>query len=362
MLKGITISVFICLLLACTRSSVQDSSNTSSTDSTESADTSETNDFTAPDGLFSLYSLTDDISVIPPVDKDKFTVASQFGPRIMTSDSSRDDFHRGIDISGDEGNSVYAIADGEIYAAYEEGSSSYPNGGNVVITKHDLKNSFSFNGTTVTKIYAVYMHLNSLGTAAKNYLTSGTQDKVSQKDILGTLGSTGSASYDHLHFEIRLQTTCSYKYQLNNPDSSCAALQFDPHINPMALYLDEQSSDNYQTSLSNSEDEVTVKITSIPGSLNVDGIIFKAFDSDGSKLFSDWTSFNVRKNFDASSEDKLDDFKSGTFKFTPYHFNTSSEEYKLEVALEKTNFKNAKTVEATLFTTQGSIETTSLTL
>ncbi|MFO1463685.1 MAG: M23 family metallopeptidase [bacterium] len=86
--------------------------------------------------------------------------------------------HDGIDIGGDEGDPVVAAAGGEV--VYEGKLGGY---GNLIVVKHD-------NG-----------YFTAYGHNEKNLVDNG--DRVKQGQRIAKLGSTGNASGDHLHFEIR---------------------------------------------------------------------------------------------------------------------------------------------------------------
>ena len=87
--------------------------------------------------------------------------------------------HTGIDIDGTSGQPVVASKDGSVIMA-----SSYSGYGNTVIIDH---------GGGVATLYA---HLSSFE------VRSG--QAVSQGEIVGGVGCTGSCTGDHLHFEVRV--------------------------------------------------------------------------------------------------------------------------------------------------------------
>jgi murein DD-endopeptidase MepM/ murein hydrolase activator NlpD len=87
--------------------------------------------------------------------------------------------HTGIDIDGTSGQPVVASKDGAVIMA-----SSYSGYGNTVIIDH---------GGGVATLYA---HLSSFE------VRSG--QAVSQGEIVGGVGCTGSCTGDHLHFEVRV--------------------------------------------------------------------------------------------------------------------------------------------------------------
>lgn len=328
------------------------------TDSVSSSE-NESTDETVSENIFS----NTDFAAIPPVDSDNFVLSSPFGPRLKANDDYHYDFHRGIDIPGDLGQDIYSISDGTLYKAYEEGSSSYPNGGNVVIIKYELKEPTTFLGETITELYAIYMHLDSFGEAAQSYLNKGEQAAISKGDIIGAMGQSGDTDFTHLHFEIRLQTTCSLEYQLENPDASCADYGFDPHVNPMALYIPESDPDDYTVSFSSaSSSQANIKVTSKPETLNVDGIDFEIF-ADGFgliKLYSNSLSFDTRAGFDATSTDSLDNSEIDRFTVDPERFNTSSEDYKItfkaEIPDDVWSGRSKIFLKATLRTTDGDVD------
>ncbi len=99
-------------------------------------------------------------------------ISSRFGSRWGRS-------HHGLDYTGNIGDAIYAADGGEvIFAGWD--NSGY---GNMVKIKHnDGYETF-------------YAHMNEVKVK--------TGQKVSQNDIIGTLGNTGRSTGPHLHFEIR---------------------------------------------------------------------------------------------------------------------------------------------------------------
>jgi len=151
------------------------------------------------------------------------TISSPFGHRQKASDDFRYDFHRGIDIPGDSGEPVVAMADGEVYRTYFDGdpSSSFPNGGNVVILRHSFDQPYPFHDMDFTTYYSLYLHLDEI--FVDTATLGGPYDPVAKGVVIGTLWQTGDTVFDHLHFEIRIGTTCSREFQVANPQSSCAS-------------------------------------------------------------------------------------------------------------------------------------------
>ncbi len=106
-------------------------------------------------------------------------ITSPFGPRICPFHGR--EMHKGIDIGAPMGSSIVSAADGTvIYAGYR---GSY---GNTLMVDH---------GNGVVTLYA---HQASGG------FKVGNGDKVSKGQRIGTVGSTGSSTGPHLHFEVRV--------------------------------------------------------------------------------------------------------------------------------------------------------------
>ncbi len=105
-------------------------------------------------------------------------ITSEFGVR--THPISGDlRFHSGIDIAAKEGSNIYAAFDGVITeATYDKWN------GNYLKIKHD------------NNIMTVYCHCQELN------VKKG--DKIRAGEIIATVGSTGSSTGPHLHFELRV--------------------------------------------------------------------------------------------------------------------------------------------------------------
>lgn len=105
--------------------------------------------------------------------------------------------HKGVDLAASFGTPVYAANGGSILFA---GWNSYGYGYTVVIV----------NGPFTT----LYSHLSAIRV--------GCGQSVSSGDVIGTVGSSGSASEPHLHFEIRY---------LDTPVDPTRTLQLEHRIN-----------------------------------------------------------------------------------------------------------------------------------
>ena len=88
-------------------------------------------------------------------------------------------YHPGIDFDGDTGDPVYPVVSGTV-TGVQYSNHGY---GNAVLVGHG------------EKISSLYAHLDII------HINVG--EKVTIDTVIGTVGSTGWASGDHLHFEIR---------------------------------------------------------------------------------------------------------------------------------------------------------------
>ncbi len=88
-------------------------------------------------------------------------------------------FHSGIDIANSKGTSILASRNGKVTFAGYKGSY-----GNFIIVNHG-------NG-----IETAYAHLSSINVKVGQNVTQG--------DVIGKMGTTGSSTGSHLHFEIRI--------------------------------------------------------------------------------------------------------------------------------------------------------------
>lgn len=120
-------------------------------------------------------------------------VTSKFGLR--ESHGVVNSNHTGIDLCGNLGSRILAVKDGEITHSGWQGGY-----GNCVEIKHTDEQGNIF--------YTFYAHMrdNSL------QVTKGQKVKTGQ--VIGTQGSTGNSTGDHLHFEVRTNSG-SNKYAID---------------------------------------------------------------------------------------------------------------------------------------------------
>ncbi|MDX2361874.1 MAG: M23 family metallopeptidase [Crocinitomicaceae bacterium] len=155
-----------------------------------------------------------------PINNDvSWSMTSPFGWRDHPLEVGKKNFHTGIDISAAEGTSVYPIGAGKVVFAGLFGS--FTTGyGRVVIVDHgsSIWNISSIGGSRERseknnisihhfKRLSLYGHLSKIDTQIGTW--------VSINDCIGKVGTTGSSTGNHLHFELRTGTTKIKKSILN---------------------------------------------------------------------------------------------------------------------------------------------------
>ena len=103
-------------------------------------------------------------------------LSSGMGPRRdpVTGDA---DYHPGLDIAGDKGQPVYATAAGRVAHAGYQGAY-----GNLIVIEHGFG------------LETKYGHLSRF--------TVKQGERVKRGDVIGTVGATGRATGNHLHYEV----------------------------------------------------------------------------------------------------------------------------------------------------------------
>ncbi len=123
-----------------------------------------------------------------PVVEGDIRITSQYGIRVSPVNHKMSD-HAGLDIYSYAPQArVQSIADGEVIDSWPPPGGGYrghPTYGGMVRIRHE-------DGTD-----ALYAHLSA------KYVKEG--QRVAQGDVIGREGQTGSATGEHLHFELRIR-------------------------------------------------------------------------------------------------------------------------------------------------------------
>jgi hypothetical protein len=239
-----------------------------------------------------------DVLFDPPV-PDPTAISSSFGPRWKQS-AGRDDFHLGIDYFGELGTPLFAVGDGVVKGVYPAGSSTFPLGGNVVVIEHAIPET-TFQGQRVDRVYAVYLHCNEV--------LVGEGESVTAGDEVATMGKTGDTDFVHLHFETRVQTTCSLVFQRENHTCETG---FDPHVHPF-VFVGEANDDLVDVMELESDAGFAVRFFESRRDLDLD-VIETDFGTIG---------FTEREGIDV---EWIDDFDYGYMRLVPQPFLSTSAE------------------------------------
>lgn len=255
--------------------------------------------------IISTFDGLNDSTTYPVVGASFDNIRSTFAPRILSS-SGNYDFHRGLDIEGAVNDNVVAPIAGKF-----EKYRSYNSCGNTVILRHDLDTPITYQGKTVDRYYTWYCHLSDATDSIVANWSKG--DPIAQGTHIGELGQSGSATYPHLHFEIRVGTNNSLQYQIANysPISS-KYFGFDPHMHPMLLFEPY----TYSSSGANTYTQTLTTLTSTPTAGSDVEVEYESTNDDMPLLnrievaigtsVSHTLDFNQRTGFDARSTRALD--------------------------------------------------------
>lgn len=123
---------------------------------------------------FSPFVMT--AKIFPPLEE--YEITSPFGYRVHPITKELD-FHYGIDLKGEKKASVYAVQSGVVVI-----SDTHKSYGKYMVIDH-------FNGFST-----LYAHCSKL--------LKKQGEKVKKGEKIGVTGSTGEATGEHLHFEMRL--------------------------------------------------------------------------------------------------------------------------------------------------------------
>jgi len=164
-------------------------------------------------------------------------VDSPFSYRIK-ADGKTFDFHRALDIVGEIGDDIKAVADGKVYKSF----------GSTLVVKHKMDTPMFINNKVTDLYYTMSLHLN------ERYVEKG--ETVKKGDVIAAVGEIGSRNYPHNHFEIRVGSYYSKVYLEKAKNSNKADKNtninpktgnfIDPQVNPL-LFLD--NTDNEKNSL-----------------------------------------------------------------------------------------------------------------
>lgn len=108
---------------------------------------------------------------------------SRFGPRISPKSGKRV-FHKGIDIGAKRGEPIYAADDGIVIVS---ATTAYGGYGGTIVIRHK-KGDLTY--------YTLYAH--------QSQLVAKRRKSVKKGDLIGYVGTTGSSTDPHLHFELRM--------------------------------------------------------------------------------------------------------------------------------------------------------------
>ncbi len=110
-----------------------------------------------------------------------YTITSGFGPRDTGIDGAST-YHYGVDLAASYGTPIYASADGKVKFAGSSGG-------------YGLMVKITHEGNVETR----YGHCSSILVSSGQYVEKG--------DIIALVGSTGTSSGNHVHFEVRINGT-----------------------------------------------------------------------------------------------------------------------------------------------------------
>jgi hypothetical protein len=135
-----------------------------------------------------------DVKLAWPVASPQERLNSPFGPRQLGSEEARYDWHRGLDLALPMGTQINAPADGVVVHA-----GPHPGYADTIVQlRHNDEEPY---------LYSLYLHLSDVEVSAGQSITKGS--------LIAHSGQ-GSATYPHLHWEVRIgclrQECCENPY------------------------------------------------------------------------------------------------------------------------------------------------------
>lgn len=115
-------------------------------------------------------------------------ISSKYGYRTHPVTGEKYSFHRGIDIPANGGENIYAALTGVVITSTYNSSYGY-----YIIIDHGIY------GNTGKRLYSLYAHSSKLIAKKGQW--------VDQGDIIAKVGTTGSSTGNHLHFELRMDSS-----------------------------------------------------------------------------------------------------------------------------------------------------------
>ena len=216
---------------------------------------------------------------------------SGFGPRRVSSEGYRTDFHPGLDLDAPAGTPVRATARGVVHRVEDADSDE-----GIIVLAHTLDTPVSFHGETIHVWYARYLHLDGVRVREGDAVAAG--------DVLAVVSDSTDVVEPHVHFEVRLGTWCSLRYSTENPDSGCART-YDPAINPLSML--SIGDPKLFTATVEGEQPLQVRVTLDEGD----------FDLNRIEVDERVLDFDHRTGMNARSEAALDDFDYGWVSIDP---------------------------------------------
>ena len=262
-------------------------------------------------------------------------IISPFGPRYYSSRENNFDWHRGLDISADEGANVLSVKKGTFWE-YD----TYSGAGKTVIIRYEFPEITRFQGKKLKYYYVYYMHLSDVPKKIKKAKKNSNMITIKKGQTIGYVGQTGNASGPHLHLEVRVGTPWSLETQNYYP-SSAYYMGFDPAVNPMMFYepLDKNMNLNI-TQAPTKKKRGIIEYTSSDDQplFNRAKLVIK--NKKTKKIVKKFNlNYNKRTNFDASSTTNLDTPDKSKPNISPSKYCIYGENFYTNIVIPKKYIK-----------------------